>query len=140
MRGSGFLFLAALACASAQAATDDPREGEVRQVVDLGLIDADHQGLVAIVGMRLPLYTGNDIVGEGTAKDVAEVAALLSKDTPGNYEGPFPGAGKRVVVRLKNGVLVVVLQPPTPYVFTGQRVRIEGGGRGALVVGIKPQT
>ena len=132
-----FVFLLALAMsASLPAVAADLRDGIVEQVVDLPIADADRQGVMAIVGMRTLLGNG-DLIGEGSASDVAAVAKSFAGDEPAAFQGPFPAAGKRVSVRLTNGVIVVVLQPHKPYAFVGQSVRIEGSGRAALVVGQK---
>lgn len=132
-----FLLLLLLAVPALAA---DPREGQIVQTIDLPIADRDHEGLMAIIGMRTPL-AGSEFVGEGSAADVAQVGALLAKES-GKVEatGPYPGAAFRIVVRLDNGVLVAVLQRRGGgHVFVGQRVRIQDGGRMARVVGIKPQ-
>jgi hypothetical protein len=129
------MFVVGLAAAPSCAAEHNPLlEGVVLQTVDLQIPDAGHQGVSAIIGMNMPLGSGG-FIGEGSAGDVAAVAAALSKDDPAAMaKGPFPGAGLRVVVKLANGVLVVVLQPMRPRVSVGQPVRIEGSGRVARVV------
>jgi hypothetical protein len=135
-----FLFvLLILLLTAAPVLAGDPREGQVVQTIDLPIVDRDHEGLMAIIGVRTP-FPGSDLVGEGSAADVAQVGAMLSKEE-GKIEptGSYPGAAWRIVVRLDNGVLVSVLQRRGGgHVFVDQRVRIEGGGRMARVVGIKP--
>lgn len=117
----------------------DPREGNVVQIVDLPIADRDHEGLMAILGMRTP-WAGSELLGEGNALDVAQAAQLFAKeDRKIARDGSYPLAGWRIVVRLDSGVLVAVLQRrPGGHVFVDQRVRIEGGGRSARVVGVKP--
>lgn len=129
-----FLFVFALCAGAARAADASLLDGTVVQTIDLPIPDAAHQGVSGILGMNLPL-AGADLVGKGSAADVAAVAAALAKDDPdAAADGPFPGAGYRVVVQLRNGVLVVLLQPMRPRAFVGQEVRIVGSGRAARAV------
>ena len=129
------ILTAAFVAAPVHAA--EPLDGTVVQTIDLQLRDAEHQGVSAIVGMNMPLGS-EGFIGEGGADDVAAVARALASDDPAAAAaGPFPGAGLRVLVKLANGVLVVVLQPMRPRVFVGQEVRIEGSGRAARVVARK---
>lgn len=139
MRFRFFLALAALCAATPLPAAEVLLDGVVEQTIDLPLADAAHQGLAAIVGMRMPLGTG-DLVGQGSAADVAAVAAALSAPTPAksNTKASYPAVGLRVIVRLGNGVLVVVMQPSQPRAFVGQSVRIEGSGSAVRAVGRKP--
>jgi outer membrane lipoprotein SlyB len=132
-------FIVALAAALAAApvfAAAPLLDGVVEQTIDLLIPDADHQGVAAIVGLGMPLGTG-DLVGQGNAADVAAVAAALAKAGEGaELKSPV---GLRVIVRLSNGVLVVVLQPVKPRAFVGQSVRIEGSGAAARVVARKAE-
>jgi outer membrane lipoprotein SlyB len=135
-----FLFALAAVCAAAPLPAAEPLlDGVVEQTIDLPIADAAHHGVAAIVGMGMPLGTG-DLVGEGSAVDVARAASALAgkaKAAPADAKASYPGVGARIVVRLSNGVLVVVLQPSQPRAFVGQSVRIEGGGNAARVVGRK---
>jgi outer membrane lipoprotein SlyB len=129
------LVLLLLLAPQARAAPPALLEGVVEQTIDLPIRDASHQGVAAIVGLGMPLGTG-DLVGQGSAADVAAVAAALAQaGAPGELKN---AVGLRVIVRLSNGVLVVVLQPSRPRTFVGQAVRIEGSGAGARVVPRKP--
>lgn len=131
-----FILIAALALLApgAHAAPPSVLDGVIVQTIDLQIPDAAHYGVSAIVGMNMPLGTG-DLVGRGNAGDVAAVARALSADDPSVAEpGGYPGAGFRVVVQLDNGVLVVLLQPRKPRPSVGRLVRIEGGGRSARAV------
>ena len=138
MRFRFFLALAACFAAAPLAAAEPLLDGVVEQTIDLPIADAAHQGLAAIVGMGMPLGTG-DLVGQGSAADVAAVAAALSKNTASasDEKAAYPGVGLRVIVRLGNGVMVVLLQPSRPRAFVGQSVRIEGSGSGARAVARK---
>jgi outer membrane lipoprotein SlyB len=135
MRFRFILVLVAAFAATDLSAAGSLLDGVVEQTIDLPIPDATHQGVAAIVGMGMPLGTG-DLVGQGSAADVAAVAAALSKDVAADLESPV---GLRVIVRLSNGVLVVVVQPIKPRAFVGQSVRIEGSGAAARAVARKAE-
>jgi outer membrane lipoprotein SlyB len=95
-----------------------------------------HRGIGAIVGGLGGLGIGS-LIGGGTGRDVANVVgtiggALFGNDVQRRHDQPE--AAQKVIVRLKNGVLVAITRPVDGRLRAGQRIYVEGNDEGTRVV------
>jgi outer membrane lipoprotein SlyB len=134
------ILIAASGCATdpnvAAVGEESIRYGTVVQIDSVEL-EGDHQlGVGAILGAAAGGLIGSQI-GHGFGRDVATVVGVLG--------GGFAGStvqnhyvdkrrAQQITIRMRNGVLVSVTQPPNPDIRVGARVRIQGGGEHARVI------
>jgi outer membrane lipoprotein SlyB len=76
------------------------------------------------------------LIGGGTGRDLAMIAgalggALASNEIQKKRDQPIPA--QQIIVRTTSGVLVAVVQPIGPRLYVGQKVCIQGNGKGARV-------
>jgi outer membrane lipoprotein SlyB len=131
------LLLAACAAPGAQApGSMEVRQGVIEQITPMDLQSSQHTGVGAVVGGLTGVGLGS-LIGGGTGRDVAMVAGAIGGAIAGNevqkrYDRPQPG--QQIIVRVKSGVLVSVMQPVNPGLRLGQAVYIEGSGENARVL------
>jgi outer membrane lipoprotein SlyB len=112
------------------------RQGRVEQITEVPLEHPHQLGVGAVLGAGAGVALGS-LIGAGTGRDVAMVIGGLAGAAGGQYaQNRYESkqVGQQVVVRLGNGVLVVVTQKPNPYLRVGQPVYIEGAGQDASVI------
>jgi outer membrane lipoprotein SlyB len=112
------------------------RRGRVEQITAVPVEHPHQLGIGAVLGAGAGVGIGS-LIGAGTGRDVAMVIGGLAGAAGGEYaQNRYESkqVGQQVVVRLDNGVLVVVTQKPNPSLFVGQRVYIEGAGQSAAVI------
>jgi outer membrane lipoprotein SlyB len=112
------------------------RQGVIEQITPMDLQSSQHTGVGAVVGGLTGVGLGS-LIGGGTGRDVAMVAGAIGGAIAGNevqkrYDRPQPG--QQIIVRVKSGVLVDVMQPVNPALRVGQQVFIEGSGENARVL------
>jgi outer membrane lipoprotein SlyB len=131
------LLMAACAAPGSQApGSMEVRQGVIEQITPMDLQSSQHTGVGAVVGGLTGVGLGS-LIGAGTGRDVAMVAGAIGGAIAGNevakrYDRPQPG--QQIVVRVKSGVLVSVMQPINPALRMGQQVYIEGSGENARVL------
>jgi outer membrane lipoprotein SlyB len=110
------------------------RMGRIESVEAVEIADADDLGLHQMsngvagdaMGYRLP---------GGASREFADAARVLGGSgaaPPAPFAGPRPG--QYVLVRLDNGIVVGIAQPPGETLQVGDRVRVDGAGSAARVV------
>ena len=131
------LLMAACAAPGSQApGSMEVRQGVIEQITPIDLQSSQHTGVGAVVGGLTGVGLGS-LIGGGTGRDVAMVAGAIGGAIAGNeiqkrYDRPQPG--QQIIVRMKSGVLVDVMQPVNPGLRVGQPVYIEGSGENARVL------
>lgn len=128
--------LAALPASAQKPGEMEIRQGTIEQITQTQIQTNQHRGVGAIIGGLGGLGIGS-LIGGGTGRDVAMVAgtiggALFGNEIQKRHDQPI--AAQQIIVRLKNGVLVVVTQPTDARLAIGQKVYIEGSGEGARVL------
>jgi outer membrane lipoprotein SlyB len=112
------------------------RQGRVEQITEVPLEHPHQLGIGGILGAAAGVGIGS-LIGAGTGRDVAMVLGGLAGLAGGQYAQEryqSKQVAQQVVVRLDNGVLVVITQKPNPLLRVGQRVVVEGAGQDAAVV------
>lgn len=134
--------LALCACAAVNSGNGGPgeteiRSGKVEQIVLTQMQTNHDSGVGAILGGLGGVALGS-LIGHGTGRDVAMVAGALAGAVGGNYaekkQYDQPKQAQQVIVRMRSGVLVSVVQPINPAIYSGMNVYIEGSGNDARVV------
>ncbi|MDB6145876.1 MAG: 17 kDa surface antigen [Pseudomonas sp.] len=134
--------LALSACAAVNSGSGGPgeteiRSGKVEQIVLTQMQTNHDSGVGAILGGLAGVGIGS-LIGHGTGRDVAMVAGALAGAVGGNYaekkQYDQPKEAQQVIVRMRSGVLVSVVQPINPAIYNGMNVYIEGSGNDARVV------
>ena len=122
--------------AVAQTGEQEIRSGVIEQITETQMASNHHRGLGAVVGGVAGLGIGS-LIGAGTGRDVAMVLGTLGGALTGNEiqkKRDQPEPGQQIIVRVTNGVLVMVTQPVDSRLRPGQPVYIEGSGDGARVI------
>jgi outer membrane lipoprotein SlyB len=112
------------------------RSGVIEQITDTQIQSNHHPGVGAVMGGVVGLGVGS-LIGNGNGRDVAMVLGTLGGAVVGNEvqkKYDQPAAAQQIIVRLHNGVLVSITQPPNAVLFKGQKVFVEGSGENARVV------
>ena len=131
------LALSACAVATGQApGATEIRQGVIEQITPTQLETTHTAGIGAVVGGLSGLGIGS-LIGRGSGRDVAMVlgaigGGLLGNEEQRRYDQPIPA--QQIIVRVRSGVLVSVVQPVDPNLRTGQRVYLEGAGNTARVI------
>jgi outer membrane lipoprotein SlyB len=134
--------LALSACAAVNSGNGGPgeteiRSGRVEQIVLTQMQTNHDSGVGAILGGLGGVAIGS-LIGHGTGRDVAMVAGALAGAVGGNYaekkQYDQPKEAQQVIVRMRSGVLVSVVQPINQALYNGMNVYIEGTGSDARVV------
>jgi outer membrane lipoprotein SlyB len=137
--GAALLTLTMTGCATSVGQAPgamEVRQGVIEQITPTQLQSTQYTGVGAVLGGATGLGVGS-LIGGGTGRDVAMVlgaigGGLLGNNIEQNHNQPL--AGQQVIVRTRSGVLVSVVQPINPDLYTGQRVYVEGGGQAARVM------
>lgn len=124
-------------CASTGTAPpEEIRQGKIEQITEVQMDENTHLGAGAIIGGIAGAGVGS-LIGGGTGRDVAIAVGAIGGAVGGNYmqkKNAEKQPGQQIVVRLGNGVLVVVIQPMNRALFVGQRVYVQGSGQDATVL------
>lgn len=112
------------------------RQGVIEQITPTQLASTQHTGVGAVIGGLTGLGIGN-LIGRGSGRDVAMVLGAIGGGLLGNQQQQRfdqPVWGQDVIVRTNSGVLISVVQPTNPELYSGERVYVEGSGQDARVV------